>query len=234
MGDKVDDDKVDYLDVDDGIPGQNYACLSFVSPDELIEKKEGYNVCKFLQSYCKEQKLEYKEVYSKYQDFTYKFSKELQRDFDEQNNFQTSMRGIKVRGVFDTRGAAEARAKKLSTMDSNFHVFIGQVGYWLPWDPCADNISDEVFQNGQLNDMMEKYQENNVNKDIFYEEQKRDKVKAAREEVLKKKREEEEKKKLDPADDSVSNAEEVAEEPVADEPVAEVKEIHKIYDDMKL
>ena len=244
-----DDDKVDYLDVDDTIPGQNYACLSFVSPDELIEKKEGYNVCKFLQSYCKEQKLEYKEVYSKYQDFTYKFSKELQRDFDEQNNFQTSMRGIKVRGVFDTRGAAEARAKKLSTMDSNFHVFIGQVGYWLPWDPCADNIGDEVFQNSQLNDMMEKYQENNVNKDIFYEEQKRDKVKAAREEVLKKKREEEEQKKLDAADDSVSEAdkdvaeepvaeepvaeESVAEEPVEEEPVEEVKEIHKIDDDMK-
>jgi len=38
--DKVDDDKVDYLDVDDSIPGQNYACLSFVSPDELIEKKK--------------------------------------------------------------------------------------------------------------------------------------------------------------------------------------------------
>ena len=42
MGD--DDDKVDYLDVDDTIPGQNYACLSFVSPDELIEKKEGCTI----------------------------------------------------------------------------------------------------------------------------------------------------------------------------------------------
>ena len=34
VDDKVDDDKVDYLDVDDNIPGQNYACLSFVSPSE--------------------------------------------------------------------------------------------------------------------------------------------------------------------------------------------------------
>ena len=46
---------------------------------------------------------------------------------------------------------------------------------------------------------MEKYQENNVNKDIFYEEQKRDKIKAAREEVLKKKKEDEEKAKLEAA-----------------------------------
>ena len=231
----AEEEKVDYLDVDDTIPGQNYACLSFVSPDELMEKRDAFNVCKFLQSYCKEQKLEYKELYSKYQDFTYKFTKELQRDFDEQNKFQTSMRGIKVRGIFDTRGAAEARAKKLSTMDSNFHVFIGQVGYWLPWDPCADNIGDEVFQNSQLNDMMEKYQENNVNKDIFYEQQKRDKVKAAREEVLKKKREEEEeeKNKLEEIEEGGDKEEPVLEEPVLEEPVEEVKEVHKIDDDIK-
>ena len=182
-------EKEDYLDVDDPVAGQNYVCMSFVSPEALIKKREVFNVSKFLQSYCKEQELEFKDIYSKYEDFAYKFSDKLQRDFDEQNDFQTSMRGVKVRGVYDTRQAAEARAKKLSTSDSSFHVFVGQVGYWLPWDPNADGIQDEVFQNSQLNDMMDKYQENNVNRDIFYDEQKRDKVKAAREEVLAKKRE---------------------------------------------
>ena len=242
---EVKDDKVDYLDVDDILAGQNYVCLSFVSPDSLIQKREGFNVSKFLQSYCKEQKLEFKDVYSKYEDFTYKFSKELQRDFDEQNNFQTSIRGVKIRGVYDTKDAAMARAKKLSTIDSSFHVFIGQVGYWLPWDPCADSVEDEVFQNSQLNDMMEKYQENNVNKDIFYEEQKRDKIQAAREEVLKKKKEDEEKAKLeataieDKADGDEDKSEKVAEEPVAEEPVPEetkdvVEEmVHKVDKDIK-
>ena len=47
------DKKVDYLEVDDPIPGQNYVCLSFVSPEELIESKEAFKVSKFLQSYCK-------------------------------------------------------------------------------------------------------------------------------------------------------------------------------------
>ena len=190
-------EKEDYLDVDDPVAGQNYVCMSFVSPEALIQKREVFNVSKFLQSYCKEQELEFKDIYSKYEDFAYKFSDKLQRDFDEQNDFQTSMRGVKVRGVYDTRQAAEARAKKLSTSDSSFHVFVGQVGYWLPWDPNADGIQDEVFQNSQLNDMMDKYQENNVNRDIFYDEQKRDKVKAAREEVLAKKREEAELKESD-------------------------------------
>uniref|UniRef100_A0A6C0CDW4 Uncharacterized protein n=1 Tax=viral metagenome TaxID=1070528 RepID=A0A6C0CDW4_9ZZZZ len=205
------EEKVDYLDVDDVVPGQNYVCLSFVSPEALIKKREAFNVSKFLQSYCKEQNLEFKDVYSKYEDFAYKFSDKLQRDFDEQNNFQTSMRGVKVRGVYDTRQAAESRAKKLSTSDSSFHVFVGQVGYWLPWDPNADGIQDEVFQNSQLNDMMEKYQENNVNRDIFYDEQKREKVKAAREEALAKKREEQEQKALEAATDSESVLEELKE-----------------------
>jgi len=203
--------KEDYLDVDDPIAGQNYACLSFVSPEALIQKREAFNVSKFLQSYCKEQELEFKDVYSKYEDFSYKFSDKLQRDFDEQNKFQTSMRGVKVRGVYDTRQAAESRAKKLSTSDSSFHVFVGQVGYWLPWDPNADGVQDEVFQNSQLNDMMDKYQENNVSRDIFYDEQKREKVKAAREEVLAKKREAQEQKTLEAATDSESVLEELKE-----------------------
>jgi len=102
---------------------------------------------------------------------------------------------LKVRGVYETKDAAERRAKKLQTLDSDFHVFVGQVGYWLPWDPQADKIEDEAFINSQLNDMMDKYKENTINKDIFYEEQKRDKVKSAREEVIRKKKAEAEKLK---------------------------------------
>jgi hypothetical protein len=194
--------KTDYLEVDDVIPGQNYVCLSFLSPESLMQNKDAFKCVKFLQSYCKEQKLIFNDVYSKYQDFTYKYEEKLQRDFDEQNNFQTSMRGLKVRGVFDTRQAAEDKAKRLSVMDTGFHTFVGQVGYWLPWDPNADKVADEIFQNSQLNDMMEKYQENNVSRDMFYEEQKRDKIKAANEERLKAEAENKKKKDLENKDAS--------------------------------
>lgn len=223
---------VDYLEVDDAITGQNYVCLSFLSPESMMQKREAFNVCKFLQSYCKDQDLKYDELYTKYEDFVYKFSDKLQRDFDEQNDFKTSIRGVKVRGVYDTRGAAENRAKKLSTTDSSFHVFVGQVGYWLPWDPNADGIQDEVFQNSQLNDMMEKYQENNVNRDIFYEEQKREKVAKAREEAIRKKREAAEQRaqeKVQSIEDAVEEVKEGVEKVVdgvegVKEGVEEVKE----------
>ena len=234
---KSDSKKPDYLEVDDVIPGQNYVCLSFLSPETLMQNKEAFKCVKFLQSYCKDKKLKFDDVYSSYQDFTYKYEDKLQRDYDEQNDFQTSLRGIKVRGVYDTRGAAEVRAKKLSLTDSGFHTFVGQVGYWLPWDPNADKVADEVFQNGQLNDMMEKYQENNVSRDMFYEEQKRDKIKAAHEEVQKAKEEELAKKKLEGGSDEEKDASEeypiddpVQEEPIQEEPIQEGTTIEPVED----
>ena len=33
-------DSVDYLEVDNPIPGQNYVCLSFVSPEKTLKEKE--------------------------------------------------------------------------------------------------------------------------------------------------------------------------------------------------
>ena len=198
------EDKIDYLEVDDSVPGQNYVCLSFVSPESMIESKESFKVAKFLQSVCKDKDMDFKKVMEQYNDFTYKFQDELQKDFDEQNDFKTNIRGLKVRGVYNTRDEADKRAKKLQLVDSDFHVFVGQVGYWLPWDPCADKIEDESFINSQLNDMMEKYKENNLNKDMFYEEQKREKIKAARDEVMRKKKEEAASKKLEDLSETIN------------------------------
>jgi len=226
----ADSKKPDYLEVDDVIPGQNYVCLSFLSPETLMQNKEAFKCVKFLQSYCKDQKLRFEDVYSSYQDFTYKYEDKLQRDFDEQNDFQTSLRGLKVRGVYDTRQAAEDKAKKLSLNDSGFHTFVGQVGYWLPWDPNADKVADEVFQNSQLNDMMEKYQENNASKDMFYEEQKRDKIKAAQEEVRKAKEEKAAKEKLERGSEVEKDASEEypIDDPVQEEPIQEGTTIEEV------
>ena len=121
------DKKVDYLEVDEPIPGQNYVCLSFVSPENIMESKEAFKVSKFLQSYCKDQDLNLEDVMKKYTDYTYKYQDELQKDFDERNKFQTNIRGLKVRGTYSTRDEAEKKAKSLQSLDSDFHVFVGQV-----------------------------------------------------------------------------------------------------------
>ena len=58
------DEKIDYLEVDDPIPGQNYVCLSFVSPETLMESKEGFKVAKFLQSICKDKDMKLAQAMS--------------------------------------------------------------------------------------------------------------------------------------------------------------------------
>ena len=211
----TEEQKVDYLEVDEPIPGQNFVCLSFVSPESIIQSQDSFKVAKFLQSYAKDKDLDVKKLMKEYDDFTYKYSDELQRDFDKENNFQTNVRGLKVRGTYSTKEEAERRAKSLQNIDSDFHVFVGQVGYWLPWDPCADKIEDEHYIDTQLNEMMQKYKENNIDRDIFYEEEKRDKVKAAREEVIRKKKEKMEEEKV------LENSK----EPVPEETPDAVKEI---------
>ena len=166
----------DFLEVDDPISGQNYVCLSFVDPDEIIQNKEAFKTAKFLQSYAKDKGMKFEEVYEDYTNFQYKFQDEIQRDYDKDNKNINNIRGIKVRGVYSTKEEAEAKSKKLHRSDSTFHVFIGQVGYWLPFNPCADKIEAEEFVDSGLNELMQKYKENNANKDILYEEQKREKM----------------------------------------------------------
>ena len=208
----------DYLDIDPPINGQNYVCLSFVSPEDVIEDRHAFNVSKYLQSIAKSEDKDFDKLMSQYTDFCYKHEDSLQKEFDERNNFKTSVRGIKVRGVYQSKQEAELRASKLHKSDSNFHVFVGQVGYWLPWNPCADKIEDETFADTQLNELMTKYKENNVNKDIFYEEQKRDKIRAAQEERL---RAEKERK----AQESLEN---VSEEPCTEEPCADEPSVEEV------
>ena len=215
----------DYLDIDPPINGQNYVCLSFVSPEDVIEDRHAFNVSKYLQSIAKSEGKDFDKLMSQYNDFTYKHEDALQKEFDERNQFKTSVRGVKIRGVYQSKQEAEMRASKLHKSDSNFHVFVGQVGYWLPWNPCADKIEDETFADTQLNELMTKYKENNVNKDIFYEEQKRDKIKAAQEERLRAEKEKKAQESLENVSEEPCAEDSVTDEPCAEEVVSEEKKI---------
>ena len=41
-------DSVDYLEVDNPIPGQHYVCISFVSPESVLKDKELFMFSKFV------------------------------------------------------------------------------------------------------------------------------------------------------------------------------------------
>jgi DNA repair exonuclease SbcCD ATPase subunit len=72
------------------------------------------------------------------------------------------IRGLKVRGVYDTYEEATSRAKILRDTDKHFHVFVGEVGKWLPWDPEPDskNVKDAEYAETELNNLMQAYRKN--------------------------------------------------------------------------
>ena len=81
-------------------------------------------------------KYDYDQFKEKYDDFKYKFNEDLDKAFDRvsQENKQV-LEVLRSEVVYDSYEQAERRAKQLQRTDRSFHVFVGQVGYWLPWDP---------------------------------------------------------------------------------------------------
>jgi len=77
----------------------------------------------------------------------------LHGEFQKENNFQTSVRGLKVRGVFTTQEEAEMKCKKLRESDPNHDIFVGPIGMWIPWDPDAYKTGRVEFMEEELNQL---------------------------------------------------------------------------------
>jgi hypothetical protein len=71
----------------------------------------------------------------------------------------TTLRGVKVRGVFPTYEAATKHAAKLQKIDPLFNIFVGEVGKWLPWDPSPSTIEDNQYREKELQELMVKHKE---------------------------------------------------------------------------
>jgi hypothetical protein len=183
---------VDLLDEDDTIAGQRFACMSFISPEKVLNKKELYLFDQFVlqwdlsksmskfsdfisfisykynlklddvitdfNDFTKEEQEKLKEVTVKddYATFMDKNEDRLTEKFMKENEFQTSTRGLKIRGVFSTQEEAEMRCKKLREIDPNHDIYVGPVGMWIPWDPDAYKTGRVEFMEEELNQL---YQE---------------------------------------------------------------------------
>jgi hypothetical protein len=195
--------EVDYLDEDKPIRGQNYVCLSFISPEEILADKEVYAFSRYLETFAGNLKtmvdmlkLRHPEdtdmldslvetnkhifdpacLQDDYRYFRKSNSAEIDRVFLEKNDFKTCVRGIKVRGAFETLREAQVRAEVLKRMGDKFDIFIGQVGTWCPWSPNPEDLADQEFAETQLNTLMKKYKENVQLKDAFFEQRKQEKI----------------------------------------------------------
>jgi hypothetical protein len=164
---------VDLCDEDPSIAGQKFTCLSFVSPEKILKKREVYLFDQFIKNwefsksmeryfefihfiaykyslkvdtlisdfneFVKEEssKLQKSGIDDDYKNFIDKQEDKLNEKFNRDHSFQTSTRGLKVRGVFSTQEEAEQKCKKLRDQDPNHDIFVGPIGVWIPWDPDA-------------------------------------------------------------------------------------------------
>ena len=52
----------------------------------------------------------------------------------------------------------------------------------MPWDPSVHLMPEVEYAEKELNELMRKYKENETNREIFFEEEKAEKIKAQKEE----------------------------------------------------
>lgn len=192
--------EADFLDEDPPLRAQNYVCLSFISPEDVIKEKSHYQFEKFIQNLSNDMNGFFKQLSEKYPDdvdglkmikeryncvfnpesikdefdFFIVNNPQIDKEYYEKNNYQTNIRGIKVRGVFDTLREAEIRSQVLKKIDGKFNVYVAQVGVWCPWSPNPDDIQNQEYAESHLNTLMKNYKENLDKKDEFYEERKQE------------------------------------------------------------
>lgn len=210
---------VDVLDEDRPISGQKFVCVSFLSPEKILRKKEIFFFQKFLTSwnfskslekfsqflnflsykyglnydeimkdmdeFVKDQKDEiakFTALNDDYKNFIDREEEKLESQFQSENAFQTSTRGLKIRGSYPTQEEAEFRCKMLREVDPNHDVFVGPVGIWMPWDPEAYKTGRVEYMEEELNQLMhEKTKNEKTAKNAFEERVREAKQKAIEE-----------------------------------------------------
>jgi len=211
---------IDLCDEDQPIAGQKFACLSFISPEKILEKREIFifeqfvkqweinkslqkftefihfmsfkfnldseDVIKDFNEFAKEEESKIKSttLMDDYKNFLDKNEDRINEQFNKKNKFQTSVRGLKIRGVFPTQEEAEMKCKKLRESDPNHDILVGPVGLWLPWDPDAYKTGKVEFMEEELNQLhQEKLKNETMAKQEFDQRIKETKRKAIEENI---------------------------------------------------
>ncbi len=207
---------IDLLDEDQPISGQKFVCISFVSPENILKKKEIYFFDEFLKMYDFIKSMEKFQNFLQFVSYKYKINNDtlnsdfedfvknekdtlmsntledqyknfidkneerLENKFMQDFKFQTSTRGIKVRGAFASQEEAEIRCKMLREIDPNHDVYVGPVGMWMPWEPDAYKTGRVEYLEEELNKLMHEKFDNEKSAKLEFEKR----VKQAKEKAI--------------------------------------------------
>jgi hypothetical protein len=111
---------------------------------------------------------------------------ELEKSFNRVHNFQTSTRGLKIRGSYPSLEEAELRCKLLREIDSNHDIMVGPVGLWMPWEPEAYKTGRVEYMEEELNQLMHEKTKNESNAKTAFDQRIKETKQKAIEENIKK------------------------------------------------
>ena len=127
-----------------------------------------------------------KNLSDDYKNFLDVKESELEEQYAKEHSFQTSVRGLKVRGVFPNQGEAELRCKMIREVDPHHDVYVGPVGVWIPFHPEAYKTGRVEYLEKELNELMhEKNKNEEAAKNTFQNRVKEAKVNAIQENLEK-------------------------------------------------
>jgi hypothetical protein len=115
------------------------------------------NLSKDLQEFCKEEKDNLFAVCSledEYKNYLDTNETQLETQFNTEHQFQTSVRGLKIRGSYPSQQEAELRCKMLREVDPHHDVYVGPVGIWMPIHPEAYKTGRVEYLEDELNQLM--------------------------------------------------------------------------------
>jgi hypothetical protein len=120
-----------------------------------------------------------------YKNFLDNNEDDLQKQYDLAHNFQTSVRGLKIRGSYPTEKEARLRCDMLRELDPTHDIVIGQVGIWMPFDPEAYKTGEVQYMEEELNQLMHEKQKNESNAKMAFEKRVKESKQKAIEENIK-------------------------------------------------
>jgi hypothetical protein len=149
-----------------------------IKPDELNEEFKNF--------VSTERETLDKNVETDYKSFIDMRETQLEEKYIEEHSLQTSVRGLKIRGVFPTQQEAELRCKMIREIDPHHDVYVGPVGLWIPFHPEAYKTGNVQYLEEELNELMHEKKKNEDNaKQQFDKRVKESKVKAIKENMEK-------------------------------------------------
>jgi len=134
-------------------------------------------------------KLQENSIEDDYKNFLDVNEDNLQEEFDILHNFKTNIRGIKIRGSFNTQQEAQLRCRMLREVDPSHDIYVGQVGMWMPFDPDVYKTGKVEYMEEELNQLMAEKNKSEQGAKRTFDERVRESKRKAIEENIKKAKE---------------------------------------------